>query len=160
MTAQNPMFSHRKQSIGFTLIELIAVIIIMGIIGAIVTPKFFNSTDFKARGFADHVLATLRYAQKAAIAQHRLVCVDLNSTTSKLTLTIANLSSDTSCGATVLNLPDSTDNSLTAPSGVSFSPTSTVNFNALGQANAATEITISSITAHIFIEAETGYVHQ
>src|SRR5450759_2932408 len=73
---------------GFTLVELIMVMVIVGILAVVVAPRFFDADVFKSRGFADQVQASLRYAQKAAIAQHRNVCVAM--TASDITLTIAN----------------------------------------------------------------------
>jgi MSHA pilin protein MshC len=142
-----------KQSTGFTLIELVMVIVILAIISVVVAPRFADNSTFKARGFADQVLATLRFAQKTAIAQHQNVCVALTAST--LTLKI-----DASC-ATNLMLPDRQSNVLTAPSGISLSSTvSSLTFNALGQANSGVTITVSGITIPITVEAETGYVHQ
>ncbi len=77
-------FSQR----GFTLIELIMVMVVVGILSVFVAPRFFDANVFKSRGFADQVQAALRYAQKEAIAQHRNVCVAI--TASNIALTIAN----------------------------------------------------------------------
>ena len=52
---------------GFTLIELIMVMVIVGILAVFVVPRFFDANVFQSRGFADQVQATLRYAQKEAI---------------------------------------------------------------------------------------------
>jgi MSHA pilin protein MshC len=130
------------------------VIVILSILSITVAPKFFDNSIFQARGFADQVLATLRYAQKTAIAQHRLVCVNL--TAAAVTLTIA---SNTSCNL-ALNLPDRASNVLTAPSGITLNPATSINFDALGRANVTSSITISGIATAISVEAETGYVHQ
>lgn len=142
-----------KRSIGFTLVELIMVMVILGILSAIALPKFFDNSIFQSRGFADQVLATLRYAQKAAIAQHQNVCVNLDATA--ITLTI-----DATC-STNLNLPDRQSNSLTAPTDISLiAAPSTFTFDALGRASTAATITISGVDTAITVEAETGYVHQ
>lgn len=150
------MLRHCKQSTGFTAIELVMVIVILGILSAAIVPKFFDNSVFQARGFSDRLLAALRYAQKSAIAQHRLVCVDLTTTT--VTLTIATLNTDTRCSQ-VLNLPDSADNTLTAPYGITLNPATTLTFDALGRASSAA-ITVSGVSNAITVEAETGYVHQ
>lgn len=68
------MKADRKQS-GFTLIELIVVIIIVGILAITVIPRFANKSNFEARGYYDNTLAFLQYAQKTAVAQRRRVCV-------------------------------------------------------------------------------------
>jgi MSHA pilin protein MshC len=130
------------------------VIVILGILSVTIAPKFFDNSIFQARGFSDQLLATLRYAQKSAIAQHRLVCVDLTATT--VTLTI---SGNTTCNM-ALNLPNGADNTLTAPSGITLNPATTLTFDALGRASSAATISISGISNPISVEAETGYVHQ
>lgn len=148
------MTANPTQSSGFTLIELVMIIVILSIVSVIVLPKFGDNSAFQARGFADQVLATLRYAQKSAIAQHQNVCVTLTATT--LTLKM-----DNSACSTDLNLPATQSNTLTAPSGISLSTTAaSLTFNALGQASTAATVTISGVTAPITVEAETGYVHQ
>lgn len=53
---------------GFTLIELVIVIVIIGIITAISAPRFFKIQTFEERGYYDEVMAAVRYAHKAAMA--------------------------------------------------------------------------------------------
>ena len=54
--------------LGFTLIELVIVIVIIGIVSAISAPKFFNISVFEERGFYDETLSAIRFAHKSAIA--------------------------------------------------------------------------------------------
>ncbi|MGB6054110.1 MAG: type II secretion system protein, partial [Burkholderiaceae bacterium] len=69
---------------GFTLVELIAVMIIIAVLAVAAIPRFFERQAFDARGFGDATLAMLRYAQKAAIAERRRVCVDFTASTVSL----------------------------------------------------------------------------
>ncbi|MFZ2725194.1 MAG: GspH/FimT family pseudopilin [Methylococcaceae bacterium] len=154
------MRNHSKQLTGFTLIELVMVIIILGILSVVAVPKFFDKSFFEARGFADELLATLRYAQKTAIAQHRLVCVDLTAPApATVTLNIASVSGASSCD-TNLRLPASSSNVLTAPTGVSLSPAASISFNALGQASSSAVFTIANAPNTIKVVQETGYVYE
>ena len=148
------MCRNLKPSIGFTLIELVMVIVIIGALSVTALPKFSDTSVFQSRGFADQVLATLRYAQKTAIAQHRNVCVGLAA--ASVTLTINN----TACSAN-LNLPDRQINILTAPAGITLT-TNQANlvFDANGNPSVTATITIPEVAAAITVEAETGYVHQ
>lgn len=56
------------QNSGFTLVELVTVILLLGILSAVVLPRFFDATDFNSRGFYDEVAGAARYAQKLAVA--------------------------------------------------------------------------------------------
>ena len=52
---------------GFTLVELVTVMVIIGILSAAAAPRFFDTAVFANRGYANDVRATLRYAQKLAV---------------------------------------------------------------------------------------------
>ncbi|HEY8886863.1 MAG TPA: GspH/FimT family pseudopilin [Gallionella sp.] len=141
---------------GFTLVELIMVMVIVGILAIAVVPRFFDANVFKSRGFADQVQASLRYAQKEAIAQHQFVCAAFPG--NSVTLSIG---ATAGCG-TPLPSPTGGPYVVTAPAGITFAAVpAAFSFNALGQPNpnAAQTINISGATNGITIEAETGYVH-
>jgi len=146
---------NRSLQHGFTLIELIMVIVIMGVLAVFAAPRMFNTGDFTQRGFHDETMSLLRYAQKTAIAQRRTVCVALNATGVTLTM-------DT--GATPDGVCDATLNPPNTPrggTGLAATPSpSSLMFTALGSTNqtAALIITISNANP-ITVEAATGYVH-
>lgn len=79
---------------GFTLVELIMVIVLVGVLSVVAVPRLIDKSDVSARGFHDSTLAYLRYAQKTAIAQRRTVCLDFGGVKTSLTLKIANTSAD------------------------------------------------------------------
>ncbi|MBI5626893.1 MAG: prepilin-type N-terminal cleavage/methylation domain-containing protein [Nitrosomonadales bacterium] len=156
---------------GFTLVELIMTMVIIGIIAAVAAPRFFDTNVFQSRGFADQVQATLRYAQKTAIAQRRNVCVAFTlPAPSTITLTIdSNTPPDGVCNpAPAGNLQSPTggpDYVITAPAGIAFDTVLPAvapvdfSFNALGvPTNAPQTITITGAANGITIEEETGYV--
>jgi len=153
----NPRKSGPEFQYGFTLVELIMTMLIIAILAVVAAPRFTDSNAFQSRGFADQVQATLRYAQKVAIAQRRYVCATF--TASQLALTIGSTSG---CVDANLNLPTGSVNYIDAPSGVTISPVpANFNFNAQGKPSfvAAQSITVSGYGTPITVEAETGYVH-
>ena len=148
---------------GFTLVELVVTLIIVGVLSITVIPRMFDRTPFEARGFADEMEAVLRYAQKVAIAQRRLVCVTLNPLVpaAALTLNIADTQAATAC-IQQLNVPSNQGNTLQMPDGVTFATTqSAFSFDGLGRPSSMVRITIPATdnAIAIVVEAETGYVH-
>ncbi|WP_338761243.1 prepilin-type N-terminal cleavage/methylation domain-containing protein [Massilia sp. METH4] len=68
----------RTGQFGFTLVELILVLVLVGVLGAIAAPRFFDRQVFDVAGYSQQVTALIRYAQKQAIAQNRNVFVRLD----------------------------------------------------------------------------------
>lgn len=60
-----------RRSSGFTLVELVTVIVLAAILAAVAVARLADRSGFDAAGFADQAAAMLRYAQKQAIAQNR-----------------------------------------------------------------------------------------
>ena len=155
---------------GFTLIELIMVMVMLGVLAVFAAPRIFNSDDFYARGFHDETLGLLRYAQKTAIAQRRTVCVTVsNAAPAAATLSIA--STDAGACDMALVSPNKTCTvagigstvCINARAGISYSTGSSLSFNGLGQPNASATFRVNTLAGAagnpIVVEAETGYVH-
>lgn len=82
---------------GFTLLELITIMIILGIVSVVAIPRMTGSDDFVAEEFRTQVLSTLRFAHKAATTHRRLVCVSFTQTS--VSLRIARQSAASGCDA-------------------------------------------------------------
>ena len=139
---------------GFTMIEMIVVMMVVGILGAIVLPRFADQSVFEVRGFEDETKALLRYAQKAPIAQRRFVCVSFSATGATLSIgaTIA-------CGAALTGPRGETPFAISAGSGTGYTPTPTgFYFDASGTPSMGQTIAVTG-GGSITVEAVTGYVH-
>ncbi|MFN7085119.1 MAG: Tfp pilus assembly protein FimT/FimU [Burkholderiales bacterium] len=161
---------------GFTLPELIAVIVLAGVLAAVAVPRLLGERGFDSRAFYDQSQAVVRYAQKVAIAQRRLVYVDITANrigvcydaacTSKVPPPLRYMQKDKPSGAAnpgAVNCAND-DNWLCAgaPEGVTLAPAANFSFNGLGQPSlaGALTVTIAGDAVHTFtIERETGYVH-
>jgi len=158
---------------GFTIVELVVILLIVGILAFGVGPRFFDLAVFRARGFHDEALSILRYAQKTAVAQRRAVWFQLDAANERIALCYAN---EFPCVTPANQVPDPHGNkpyTVTAASGVDLQTTTAAYFfDALGRPyNAADTVPTSSFTTltatvaggdetrTVTVERETGYVH-
>ena len=141
---------------GFTLVELILVMVIAGILAAVAVPRMVGRTSFDTRGFADQLSATVRFAQKLAVSQRRDVSV-------RLTAGDATLCYDAACATLAPGPGGEKPYTITAPDQVAIaSPLAVLTFDRGGRPNLAAQLAIQvtgSNTHTIRVEQETGYVH-
>ena len=161
---------------GFTITELVVIIVVIGVIAAVAAPRFIGQGGFDARAFHDQSQAVVRHAQKVAIAQRRDVYVDITANrigvcydaacSSRVPPPLSYLQSTTPGGAanpTAVNCAnDANWLCAGAPAGVTLSPAANFNFNGLGRPSlgGALTVTVSGELVRTFtVEHETGYVH-
>lgn len=146
---------------GFTMVEMVIVIVLVGILSAVALPKFFNRTSFDARGYFDESLAATRYAQKLAIASGCDVAVNFSAGGYALMERSACTS-----GAFSVSVPHPARTGgfrLAPPDGVSVGSAS-LYFDKIGRPRRGgallTAVTSVAIGSRILsIEPQTGYVH-
>ena len=164
--------SRMENQRGFTLVELITVMVIIGIVAVVAVPRFFDRGTFDNRAFHDQVISTLRYAQKAAIAQRRFVCVTFTINSVSLTY-----GTNSNCTAGAGTLASPTGAPYPASTQSSFNgalPPTNFSFDCLGRPRdmtlatgvcgnnlavlAANQVVQVKNTDVITVWAETGYV--
>jgi len=150
---------------GFTLPELIAVMMMVGVLAAVALPKLQVGTELRGDTWRDEVVAALRHARHTAVSHRRLVCASIGST---VTLTIAPANPATSCSA-ALSGPDGGTAYTTAPSGVSatvapvgllyFQPDGRITSDGAGSTATDRSVTVSGASlGAITVVGETGHV--
>jgi len=66
---------------GFTLVEILCVVVIIGIAAAIVVPSIGSRDDLRAASMARVVMADLIYAQNRAVSMQKVQYIRFNKTT-------------------------------------------------------------------------------
>ena len=158
-----PTLALRVWSHGFTLVELIVTLILVGILAVVAIPRLTGLSAYNTLGFYDRVASGIRFAQKQAIAKRRNVC--LAFTANSVTIRFASSAGAAApCDADLAG-PDGVSPYVLAadPRGVGavvFSPTPTdFQFDALGRPTIGQTITVSGDGLKtLSVEQETGYV--
>ena len=155
------------RSRGFTMIELIVVIIVLGIMALAIVPRFSLLSGFNEAGYNDQIRSAIEFARKAAVASRRHVKVTVAA--NGLVLTAAAADPDSGFPGSFprnLNLPGTSSNAITPPangtlvasvSPLIFDPNGIPLNNAGATLSTASTYTVSGYT--VTVEAYTGYVH-
>ncbi|WP_126447637.1 pilus assembly FimT family protein [Sulfuricystis multivorans] len=145
---------------GFTLVELVVTMIIIGILAFVALPRLELLRGWDEIGYRDKLRATLEYARKAAVAQRRLVRVSIVNSGLSVDVQAQTPEGEGAAGWLPLTLPGSGANGFAAPAGVTLTPANdTVIFDALGRPDAGKAYVVSGGAGTVTLEAETGYVH-
>jgi MSHA pilin protein MshC len=146
---------------GFTLVELVLVIVIAGILAIIAAPRFFQNTVYTQRGYADELAAALRLAQKVAVATDCPTRLTLSAGAYAVAQQAAAgntcNSGDTTWSTPVVGLNGAAVQD-SAPSGVVASPTGSFVFSGSGALTTSPATTLAIGSHTITIDAVTGLV--
>lgn len=153
---------HRSR--GFTMVELITILMILGILAVVALPRLESADSFRDVEFRDRAIASLRYAHKTAASHRRLVCVTLSPTT--LQLKIDNSTpKDSSCDVD-LAIPGGAVSTLVAarngfdsalnPAVLYFQPDGRVSSDAAGSTITNFDNAVGG--SRVVVRGATGYV--
>lgn len=163
---------------GFTLVELIIIMVLIGILAVVAIPRLLDTKTFDERGFHDAVKAAVQHARKLAVGSRRYVCVDVTPGTGSAGKVAIGRDirppedvDSVSCTAVSLPAPSSAPgcaaNEVCAPAGVTLGVTpvgASLIFDPLGRSVADKSTLASAVTltvsnqADIVIQPETGLV--
>jgi len=163
-----------RASGGFTMVELILVMIIVGVLAAVMLPRLSNGVDTEGSAYTDRIVSTLRLAQKSAVARRRVVCVATGASAFTLRIASAGGTPPGACTLALAGLADADSltndttvraSSASTPSLVGatlyFQPNGDITTDAGGTAPVSGTITVTqngNKVRDIFVEGATGYV--
>ena len=136
---------------GFTIVELIMVIVILGVISVVAVPRFFDRKVFDERFYFEEALSTVRYGQKLAVASGCPIAFQIDASGYSLSY------SGGDCGVMSVG----TDYVKSLPAGVAVTKTLAISFNSLGSVNEACSggRCMASIGSHTFtVHSATGFI--
>ena len=157
----------RRGQRGYTLSELIAVLVLTGVLAAFVMPKLGAGLSLRDDAWRDQVVAALRHAHQTAVSHRRLVCVSVGSTSVSVSVAATNPAS--SCTATLTG-PDgsasfgssaSGNTATVSPAGaLYFQPSGRVTSDGAGSTVSDRSVAFSGLdaTQNITVVGETGHV--
>jgi MSHA pilin protein MshC len=126
---------------GFTLVELIMVVVLISILAVSVVPKFLDTSGFSLAGAAAMAAGDIRYTQELAMGTHSSKTIVFTTTNTYYTVDSRNVD---------------------LPSKVSISSGATYTFNSLGEptSGGGSSVTLSAgaETKTITVESNTGRV--
>jgi MSHA pilin protein MshC len=67
----------KRASHGYTVVELVTVMVVIGVLAAIAKPRISQTSDFAAAAFRNEVLSALHHAQKSALSHRHRVCAKI-----------------------------------------------------------------------------------
>ncbi len=150
---------------GFTLIELIMVLVVLGAMAIFVSPRFFQQTEFDTAAFQQELKTAIRYAHKLSIASGCEVQVSLTANSYALfypnnaDADSATCDSPTAFGTNQIPHPAQTGSYTgLAPAGITIASFGNFYFSALGEPSNSGTITINPGGRQIVIQPLTGFV--
>ena len=152
--------ARRPRPRGFTLVEMVIVMVVMAVIASIGMSRFADRAPFAAQAVTDQLVSGLRLAQAMAVAQRHSVYVSLAATPPVMSVCL-----DAACTQPLLT-PAGDTQWLLDSSGLHLNAALSLSFGPDGSPGNASTLTLqvlvdgSSVAGQtITVEAGSGYVH-
>jgi prepilin-type N-terminal cleavage/methylation domain-containing protein len=148
---------------GFTIAELVIVIVIAATLAAVAVPRMNGAVGLRDDSWRDQVVSALRQARKTAVASRRLVCATV--ATGSVTLSIAAANPAIACTGTIAGVDGGAAASAANAPLTTASPGPTLYFQPAGRissdgaGNSISDFTVAvGALAAISVVGETGHV--
>lgn len=139
---------------GFTLVELVVVMLVMGLLAAVAVPRLTDRSALQERGVQDQLRGLLRSSRQLAVTQGREVCVLLTPGRARAVYTAGGACSPV---APVAGLGGEAELAFDLPPRVALGGAALVRFNARGQPVPAADLTITVGSLALTVSRETGH---
>ena len=150
--------NSQKIGAGYTFVELVVVLALIGTLAAFVIPRFASQSQFDLVGFQQEFAAGLRYGQKYAFASGCPIRAVVASNGLELR---RSATCDNGDFSVLLTHPTRGGGySVPTPSGLTLSPAGSFSFLASGEASATVTLTLTSSAGvrQVAVIGPTGYV--
>jgi MSHA pilin protein MshC len=150
---------YQSRANGFTLIELIMVIVVLGALSIFVAPSFSSKTSFDTLSFHQELKTAIRFAHKLSIATQCEVQVSLAANSYALFYPDVTCNPPDAFGTNPVNHPVQPGAYAgNSPSGVTITSFGNFFFKASGAPSSSGTITINPGGRQIVVNALTGFV--
>lgn len=157
---------------GFTLIELVIILVLLAITGFFVAPRILNVAGTKAAAFADKLRADIRHSRNLAMAENRRYRVYINAAPAPVPdgYAVVNDANGDGWGVTAANetAQDPAGTGLLSVTlnagdyaGITVAPNAVIEFDSLGRptVGGGTVLTVSPGGENVTVTAQTGAVN-
>lgn len=147
----------RFEAAGFSVLELVMVIVIVGVLAAYAVPRFDNRAAITVPQQADALIRDLRHAQQLAMAWNRPLRFTVTPTDYSVACVTAGVAP---CDVAPVRDPARAGAFQVNPvNNVGFTA-ATIDFDSLGRPNAATAIIVSGggVTKTVNVAAISGFI--